>query len=114
MASGRPVAATAVNGVVDIVDAVSTGLLAPPGQPEALARNVVWLLDHQDAARCMGEAGRARVRELFDATVMCRLIEGTYARMLGLPETVPAPPRVVELDADASATAPRKSAARRR
>lgn len=114
MALGRPVAATAVNGVVDIVEPGSTGLLAPPGEPEALARNVVWLLDHPDAARRMGAAGRARVRALFDATVMCGLIEDTYARLLGLPQTAPTPPRVVELDADAPATAPRKSAARRR
>jgi glycosyltransferase involved in cell wall biosynthesis len=114
IASGRPVAATAVNGVVGILEAGSPGLLAPPGQPEALARNVVWLPDHPVAARRMGEAGRARVRALFDPTVMCQLIEGTYARMLGLPETAPTPPRVFALDADAPATAVGQSAARRR
>ena len=37
LASGRPVAATAVNGVVDIVEPGSTGLLAPPADPDALA-----------------------------------------------------------------------------
>jgi glycosyltransferase involved in cell wall biosynthesis len=87
MASGRPVAATAVNGVLDVVEPGATGLLSPPADPEALARNVRWLLDHPDAARAMGEAGRARVRPLFDPEVMCRLLEQHYQRLLGFPET---------------------------
>jgi len=85
LASGRPVAATAVNGVVDVIEAGSTGLLSPPGDPEALARNVTWLLDHPDEARRMGEAGRARARVLFQPALMCALIEQTYSRLLGLP-----------------------------
>lgn len=90
LASARPVAATAVNGVVDIIEHGSTGLLAPPADPPALARNVVWLLEHPGEARGMGEAGAARVRALFQPAVMCALIEQTYARLLGLPEPEPA------------------------
>jgi glycosyltransferase involved in cell wall biosynthesis len=90
LASGRPVVATAVNGVTDIVEAGSTGLLAPPADPEALARNVVWLLEHPEAAGRMGYAGRERVSAIFAPAVMCGLIEQTYARLLGLPETTPA------------------------
>jgi glycosyltransferase involved in cell wall biosynthesis len=85
LASGRPVAATAVNGVIDIVEHGSTGLLSPPADPDALARNVAWLLEHPTEARRMGEAGAARVRALFQPAVMCALIERTYARLLGLP-----------------------------
>ncbi len=87
LAAGRPVAATAVNGVVDIVEPGSTGLLAPPADPDALARNVIWLLDHPDEARRMGEAGKARVRATFKPALMCELIEQAYARLLGLPDT---------------------------
>jgi glycosyltransferase involved in cell wall biosynthesis len=89
MAMARPVAATAVNGVVDLIQPGSTGLLAPPGQPDALARNVVWLLEHEEAARAMGEGGRSRVRRLFEPKLMCQLIEATYSRLLGLPSTEP-------------------------
>jgi glycosyltransferase involved in cell wall biosynthesis len=85
LASGRPVVATAVNGVIDMVEPGSTGLLVPPAAPESLAHNVVWLLEHPDAARRMGEAARARARRIFEPTLMCRLIEQTYARLLGLP-----------------------------
>lgn len=86
MASGRPVAATAVNGVLDLVEPGATGLLAAPADPGGLAQNVVWLLDHPEEARLMGEAARARVRELFRPSIMCSLIEQTYAELLGLPE----------------------------
>jgi glycosyltransferase involved in cell wall biosynthesis len=108
LASARPVVATAVNGVVDLVEPGSTGLLARPADPEALARNVVWLLEHPEPARRMGEAGRLRARALFEPVVMCGIIEQTYARLLGLPETAPeADTHPVELDAEAAPGAPR-------
>lgn len=83
MASGRPIVATAVNGVVDIVEPGKTGFLAPPADPETLARHIIWLLGNPDAARRMGEAGRERARSLFDPALMCALIEHTYARLVG-------------------------------
>jgi glycosyltransferase involved in cell wall biosynthesis len=89
LASGRPVAATAVNGVIDLIEPGSTGLLAAPADPAALSRNVVWLLEHPDEARRMGEAGRARVGATFQPAVMCALIEEVYARLLGLPASRP-------------------------
>jgi glycosyltransferase involved in cell wall biosynthesis len=85
LASGRPVAATAVNGVVDLISPGATGLLSPPADPEALARNVCWLLEHPEQAQRMGAAGRVRARTLFDPALMCALIEQAYARLLGLP-----------------------------
>jgi glycosyltransferase involved in cell wall biosynthesis len=89
LAAKRAVAATAVNGVIDLVEHGSTGLLSPPADPQALARNVLWLLDHPAEARGMGEAGAARVRALFQPAAMCALIEQTYAGLLGLPEREP-------------------------
>jgi glycosyltransferase involved in cell wall biosynthesis len=70
---------------VDLIEPGSTGLLAPPADPDALAASVRWLLDHPDEARRMGEAGRERVRQLFAPDRMCALIEEVYARLLGLP-----------------------------
>ena len=93
LASGRPVVATAVNGVPDVIEAGCTGLLAPPADPEALARNVIWFLDHPAEARRMGEAGRARARALFQPALMCALIAETYARLLGVPQAQARPRR---------------------
>lgn len=89
LASGRPVAATAVNGVPDLVEPGATGLLAPPGDPEAMAGCVLWLLEHSAEARRMGEQGRDRVRALFDPRRMCAQLDREYTRLLGL--AVPSP-----------------------
>jgi glycosyltransferase involved in cell wall biosynthesis len=91
MASGRPVAATAVNGVPDLVEPGSTGLLSPPGDPSALARNVIWLLDHPVEARRMGQQARDRVRAMFGPEAMCAEIEDAYARLLGRPNWITSP-----------------------
>jgi len=85
LASGRPVVATAVNGVPNLVEHGSTGLLASPVSPESLATCVTWLLEHPESARQMGQAGRQRVLSLFHPQHMCALLEETYARLLGLP-----------------------------
>jgi glycosyltransferase involved in cell wall biosynthesis len=85
LASGRPVVATAVNGVSDLVIPGATGLLAPPDEPNRLAECVMWLLDHPDHAQRMGSQGRAAVLERFDPTVMCALIDDIYSRLLALP-----------------------------
>jgi hypothetical protein len=64
----------------------STGLLAPPGDPGALAESVIWLLDHPEEGRRMGGQGRALVRTLFDPALMCELIDRIYRHLLGLPD----------------------------
>jgi glycosyltransferase involved in cell wall biosynthesis len=87
LASGRPVVATAVNGVPDLVTPGATGLLAPPDAPDRLADCVIWLLEHPDDARRMGRRGRAVVLERFDPAIMCELIDETYSRLLGLPRS---------------------------
>jgi glycosyltransferase involved in cell wall biosynthesis len=100
LASARPVVATAVNGVPDLVEPGATGLLAAHGDVESLATCVLWLLEHPVAARAMGVAGRARVRAGFSTDVMCAAVEGCYRRLLGLPEPDRdvAPASVVLLD----------------
>jgi glycosyltransferase involved in cell wall biosynthesis len=85
MAAGRPIAATAVNGIPDIVWPGATGLLAPPSDPAAMARCVIWLLDHPEEARRMGAQARQRVLSLFRPAHMCSMLEQIYARQLGIP-----------------------------
>ena len=47
-----------------------TGFLVPPGNPDALAAKIEYLLDNPDHARRMGEAGEARLRREFSITTM--------------------------------------------
>ncbi|WP_251021109.1 glycosyltransferase family 4 protein [Streptomyces sp. ISL-98] len=89
LAAARPVAATAVSGVPDLVRHGATGLLAAPADPASMARAVGWLLDHPDEAAEMGRRGRARVRDAFSPDAMCKAIDACYCRLLGLPEPQP-------------------------
>lgn len=89
LASGRPVVASAVNGVPDLVEPGATGLLAPARDPRQLASSAMWLLDHPEEAARMGAQGRARVRAQFRPEDMCSLIEATYRELLGLPPLEP-------------------------
>ena len=63
MAHGRPVVASAVGGLLDLVAHGETGLLVPPGDAKGLHEALTWLLSDGDLRRRMGEAGRARARE---------------------------------------------------
>ncbi|MBS3956574.1 MAG: glycosyltransferase family 4 protein [Clostridiales bacterium] len=65
MALAKPVVATRVGGLPDVVADGETGLLVPPADPDALAEAVASLLRDPARARAMGEAGRARVEERF-------------------------------------------------
>jgi glycosyltransferase involved in cell wall biosynthesis len=89
MASGRPVVATAVDGLVDLVTHGATGLLTAPRDPEGLAARVVWLLDHPEEAARMGEQARDLVRALFAPERMCMVLDEIYSSLLG---TAPTPP----------------------
>jgi glycosyltransferase involved in cell wall biosynthesis len=84
MASGRPVVATAVDGVVDVVSHGATGLLAAPRDPAGLAGHVVWLLDHPDEAALMGKQARDLVRTLFAPQRMCGVLDEVYSSLLGV------------------------------
>lgn len=67
MAAARPVIATRVGGVSELVEDGLSGLLVPPGDEASLAEAVTALAG--DAARraAMGAAGRAAVTKGFDA-----------------------------------------------
>ena len=60
MASGRPVIASRVGGLPDLVEDGVTGLLVPPGDPKALADALEALLRDPSKAEAMGAAGRER------------------------------------------------------
>jgi glycosyltransferase involved in cell wall biosynthesis len=65
MAHGRPVVASAVGGLLDIVADGETGLLVPPADVPALRAALERLLGDAELRRTMGEAGRVRARERF-------------------------------------------------
>jgi glycosyltransferase involved in cell wall biosynthesis len=65
MAAGRPVIASRVGGVPEIVQDGVTGFLVPPGDDAALAERILWLVEHPPEAAAMGRRGQAFVRGFF-------------------------------------------------
>jgi len=75
MAHGRPVVASAVGGLLDLVADGETGLLVPPRDIPALRAALERLLGDEELRRRLGAAARQRARERFswpavtDATI---------------------------------------------
>jgi glycosyltransferase involved in cell wall biosynthesis len=65
MASRLPVVVTAVGGNPELVRAGVDGLLVPRGDAGATAEAIGTLLDDSARAQTMGQAGAARVKEVF-------------------------------------------------
>lgn len=84
MAVGRPVVASRLGGVAEIVDDGVTGLIAEPADADDLAAKLGELLDHPARARALGDAGLARVRERFTAERMVDETAELYRDVLAL------------------------------
>ena len=74
LAAGRPVVATRVGGVPDVVSDGVDGFLVEPGDTEALAERLERLALDPELRREMGEAGRARMLPRY---AVSRLIDDT-------------------------------------
>ena len=81
-AAGRPVVATNVGGVSEVVRDGNTGLLVPPRDAVAVAANVVTLLDDREGARRMGEEGAHWVRGRFSDGRLADDLTALYGELL--------------------------------
>lgn len=72
MASGLPVIATDVGGVSNIVRHGETGLLVPPGDPEAMAKAMLQTLTQHDDITAMARHAQQITNETFSANAMKR------------------------------------------
>jgi len=64
-AAGVAVVATRVGGTPEVISDGETGLLVPPGQPDAMADAILRLLQEDSTRTQYGEAGRKRMNERF-------------------------------------------------
>lgn len=82
MAAGRPVVATAVGAVADAVTAGESGVLIPPGDPEALAQALLRLAEDHDLRASLGARAQAVARENYSADRVMAELERVYASLL--------------------------------
>jgi glycosyltransferase involved in cell wall biosynthesis len=78
MARRKPVVASAVGGIPEVLTNGLDGLLVPPADPLALADACIRLACSPELRRRMGEAGRATVESRFSLDAMVRRIEEVY------------------------------------
>jgi len=82
MAAGRPIVATDVVGVGELIEDGRTGLLVRPGEPAALADAVRWLIDNPTDAAAMAEAARREARARYSMAAMASAYEVLIDRIL--------------------------------
>ena len=82
MALSKPVVATAVEGLHEVIEDGRTGFLVPQGDPQALAEKVIYLLKNRDLSTEMGKEGRKRVETLFSLDNMIVKLERLYRDLL--------------------------------
>jgi glycosyltransferase involved in cell wall biosynthesis len=90
MAAGRPVVASAVGGLADLVVDGTTGILVPPGDIEALRVGIRQLLADPQRRASMGQAGRQRAAG-FSANVIVPRVERIYDEASAGPSTGTSP-----------------------
>jgi glycosyltransferase involved in cell wall biosynthesis len=81
MACGKPVVATKVGGIPEVVVDGETGFLVEPRDHEGMARAIAALVGDEALRRRMGEAGRTRARVRFSAGRMVHDTLRVYQRV---------------------------------
>jgi glycosyltransferase involved in cell wall biosynthesis len=90
MALSRPVVASDVGGIPEMIEDGVTGLLVPHDDPPALAAAIVRLLKDHQLADTLARAGHDLVHDRFCIELMVKAIEGIYdegARAVRLAES---------------------------
>jgi glycosyltransferase involved in cell wall biosynthesis len=78
MAAGRPVVASRVGGLADVVQDGETGLLVPPADPEALAAGILAVVESPELAARLGASARRYAETELTVERMIARMEEVY------------------------------------
>ncbi|MGH7380644.1 MAG: glycosyltransferase [Candidatus Methylomirabilales bacterium] len=82
LALARPVVASRVGGIPEVIEHRVSGILVTPGREEELAQNCIALMDDSGWAQRLGAAGRKRVEEEFSARFMAEKVAEVYRALV--------------------------------
>jgi glycosyltransferase involved in cell wall biosynthesis len=82
MASGKPVTATSVGGVPEIVENGVTGFLVAPGDSHALSEAILKLARDDKLREGMGKRGREKAEKEFNMRTVALKYERLYEKLL--------------------------------
>jgi len=78
MATGLPVIATPVGGIVDFVDDKETGIFCSPDNPQSIVRAVILLLNDKMLAEQMAQKAKSRVAERYSWDLIALKMRGIF------------------------------------
>jgi hypothetical protein len=81
MAAGKPVVASNVGGIPDLVQHGQTGFLVPPADENALTEAIVKLIRNPEQAKKMGVKGRLRSHR-FSLAAMIEKLDAVYEDLI--------------------------------
>ncbi|MCB9849351.1 MAG: glycosyltransferase family 4 protein [Phycisphaerales bacterium] len=77
-AMAKPVVASRIGGVTEVVDEGNTGLLVQPGDADQLADALLRVLRDRELANRLGEGGYAQAERMFEAKANARATVAVY------------------------------------
>jgi glycosyltransferase involved in cell wall biosynthesis len=94
MACGKPVVASQVGGITEIIQQDETGLLVPPNDPQALADALIALLEDRQRRQALGHNARTYIEENFSCVRAAEASLSLYSQ-IGRRRTSAVPSTVV-------------------
>jgi glycosyltransferase involved in cell wall biosynthesis len=82
MAMAKPIVATRIDGITEVLENSKTGLLVPAKNSHALAEAIVGILDDNEKANFFGQNAREAAKEKFSVKKMVEQIESAYEKLL--------------------------------
>jgi phosphatidyl-myo-inositol dimannoside synthase len=107
--NSKPVVASKVGGIVDVIKDEETGLLVPEKDPAAIADAVLRLLADSKLARRLGEQGNVYAAQFFNWDRITDQLEAIYRRLCPLYEAPLPTPAGRRADRSTPTTEPRQA-----
>ena len=82
LSAGKPVIASSVGGIVDIVKHERSGLLVPEKEPEALAKAIIRILSDRKIYIELAEKGYNYAVSNFSVKAVCKRIKDIYSELV--------------------------------
>jgi len=81
LAMKKPVIATSVGSIPQVIKHMETGYLIPPKKPEAIKDAVLHLYENPELCKLLGEKGHKLVKKEYSSEGMLKKIEALYQRL---------------------------------
>ena len=82
MFAGKPVIGSDIGGIPEQIDAGTTGLLVPPGDPDSLANAILQLASDPVKRQSLGSAARKAIKEGWVPETQGRLLAELYSEVI--------------------------------